>query len=147
MVEIDILPTMLKQFRLSTMGRDLDEVISLAENGAWSYRQFLQELCEREEHMRGERKLERLIKQSGLPQTKTLATLNTNEVPLNINKMLPDLLSGRFVESHCNLLAFGLPGRGKTHFLCALGRELIMRHRCSVLFTRTFKFRLLDPVS
>ena len=34
---------------------------------------------------------------------------------------------------------FGLPGRGKTHFLCALGRELILRHGCKIAFTSTFK--------
>ena len=32
-----------------------------------------------------------------------------------------------------------MPGRGKTHFLAALGRELILRHRYPVLFTPTFK--------
>ena len=26
-----------------------------------------------------------------------------------------------------NLLAFGLPGRGKTHLLCAIGHELVKR--------------------
>ena len=35
--------------------------------------------------------------------------------------------------------SFGLPGRGKTHFLCALGRELILRRGCTVYFTPTFK--------
>jgi DNA replication protein DnaC len=34
---------------------------------------------------------------------------------------------------------FGLPGRGKTHFLCALGRELILRHAFAVCFIPTFK--------
>ena len=33
----------------------------------------------------------------------------------------------RFVERAENVLAFGLPGRGKTHFLAAVGRELILR--------------------
>lgn len=37
------------------------------------------------------------------------------------------------------MLAIGLPGRGKTHFLCALGRELILRHGISVRFVPTFK--------
>jgi DNA replication protein DnaC len=32
-----------------------------------------------------------------------------------------------------------LPGRGKTHFLCALGRELILRHGMAICFTPTFK--------
>lgn len=38
-----------------------------------------------------------------------------------------------------NLLAFGLPGRGKTHYAAAIGKELILRHNMSVLFTSTFK--------
>ena len=33
----------------------------------------------------------------------------------------------------------GLPGRGKTHFLAALGRELILRHSKRVLFRPAFK--------
>ena len=38
-----------------------------------------------------------------------------------------------------NLLVFGLPGRGKTHLLCALGRELILQRGYAVYFTPTFK--------
>ncbi len=51
--------------------------------------------------------------------------------------MLPTLCEGAFVERGDNLLAFALPGRGKTHLVCAIGYELIQRgHR--VLFTATF---------
>jgi len=32
-----------------------------------------------------------------------------------------------------------LPGRGKTHFLATLGRELILRHEYPVLFVPTFR--------
>ena len=38
-----------------------------------------------------------------------------------------------------NVLAFGLPGRGKTHLLAVLGRELILRYDYPVYFTPTFK--------
>ena len=38
-----------------------------------------------------------------------------------------------------NVIALGLPGRGKSHFLAALGRELILRHKYAVLFTPPFK--------
>ena len=44
------------------------------------------------------------------------------------------LLEGSFLDRHENVLAFGNPGSGKTHLLCAIGQELIqMGHR--VLFT------------
>jgi len=33
-----------------------------------------------------------------------------------------------------NIMAFGLPGRGKPHFLAALGRELILRHMHGLAF-------------
>jgi DNA replication protein DnaC len=50
---------------------------------------------------------------------------------------LPTLCEGGFVQRGDNVLAFGLPGRGKTHLVCALGHELVQRgHR--VLFTPTF---------
>jgi len=51
--------------------------------------------------------------------------------------MLPTLCEGGFVERGDNLLAFGLPGRGKTHLVCAIGYELIQRGY-RVLFTATF---------
>ena len=53
--------------------------------------------------------------------------------------MLPSLLDGTFVMRADNILAFGLPGGGKTHFLAALGYELILRHQYNVLFIPTFK--------
>ncbi len=53
--------------------------------------------------------------------------------------MLPTLLDGGFVERADNILAFGLPGGGKTHFLAALGHELILRHQYNILFIPTFK--------
>ena len=52
---------------------------------------------------------------------------------------MPTLLEGGFLDRAENVLVFGLPGRGKTHFLCALGRELILRHARTVYFTPTYK--------
>jgi len=43
------------------------------------------------------------------------------------------------VERGENVLAFGLPGRGKSHFVAALSRELILRRGHTVLFIPTFK--------
>ena len=52
-------------------------------------------------------------------------------------KQLPTLCEGGFVERGDNLLVFGLPGRGKTHVVCAIGHELIQRGY-RVLFTPTY---------
>ena len=80
-----------------------------------------------------------MLRESRLPAGKTLGSLEENRLPPKVRRQLPTLLEGGFIERAENLLAFGLPGRGKTHFLCALGRELILRHGYAIYFTPTFK--------
>jgi hypothetical protein len=79
------------------------------------------------------------LRQSGLPSGKTWGNLQEAQLPAKVRRMLPTLLDGGFVERAENLLVFGLPGRGKTHFLAALGRELVLRHAYTIHFTSTFK--------
>lgn len=135
----DSLALILKSFHLPTIASIYESVLDQAEKENWGYRKFLQHLCESEAQDRRERKVERLLKESGLPAGKTLGNLDENQMPAKVSRMLPTLLEGGFVERAENVLAFGLPGRGKTHFLAALGRELILRHNYRVLFVTTFK--------
>ena len=137
---------LLRAFRLPTMARIAGDTLIQAQAQNWSHHDFLLHLCESEAQERGGRLTERLLKASGLPEGKTLGTLNEAALPERVRRQLPALLAGDFVERNENLLAFGLPGRGKTHFLAALGRELILRHNRRVLFVPTFKLvgRLLQ---
>ncbi|NJO56405.1 MAG: ATP-binding protein [Rhodospirillales bacterium] len=98
-----------------------------AERAGWSFSSYLQELSELELRERQERKIERLRRSSQLPAEKTLATLDLERFPLPVRRQLPSLCEGAFVERAENLLAFGLPGRGKTHLVCAIGHELVKR--------------------
>jgi DNA replication protein DnaC len=116
-----------------------DESLARAEQENWSYERLMRQLCESEAQDRRERRTQRLLKAARLPDGKTLGNLNEKLLPVKIRRLLPTLLEGHFVERAENLLAFGLPGRGKTHFLAALGRELILRRDLPVLFTPTFK--------
>jgi DNA replication protein DnaC len=133
------LALLLRSFRLPTMASIWEETVDRAEKQNWGYRRFLQHLCESEAQDRRERKMGRLLKASGLPDGKTLGNLDDKLLPTKVRRLLPSLLDGGFVERAENVLAFGLPGRGKSHFLAAVGRELILRHRYAVLFTPTFK--------
>ena len=135
----DPLPLLLRSFCLTTMAGRYEEMLASAEQNNWGYRKFLLHLCEAEAADRKERKRERLLKESALPAGKTLGTLEESQLPPKIRRQLPTLLEGGFVERAENLLAFGLPGRGKTHLLAALGRELILRHEYAVYFTSTYK--------
>ena len=74
-----------------------------------------------------------------MPESKTLSSLDEGKLPVKVRRQLPALIEGGFVDRATNVIVFGLPGRGKTHFLAALGRELILRHSKRVLFRPAFK--------
>lgn len=135
----DSLILLLKSFNLTTMAQIYDESLQRAEKENWGYRKFLSYLCENEFQARHDRKIKRLLSRSKLPEGKTLAALDDKLLPAKCRKMLPSLLDGSFVERTDNILAFGLPGGGKTHFLAALGYELILQHQYDVLFIPTFQ--------
>jgi DNA replication protein DnaC len=91
------------------------------------------ELADRER-----RRTERLLKQSCLPRDKNLDTLDLGLLPVKVRRQVPTLCDGSFVERAENILSFGLPGRGKTHLLCAIGHELVSRGY-RVLFTPAYR--------
>src|SRR5512137_367690 len=133
------LEMLLREFCLTTMAARCGEMLASAEAQNWGYRKFLLQLCEAEAADRRERKQQRMLRESKLPSGKTLGNLADGQLPAKVRRQLPTLLEGGFVERAENLLVFGLPGRGKTHFLCALGRELVLRRGYAVYFTPTFK--------
>jgi DNA replication protein DnaC len=135
----DSLPMLLRSLRLTTVVREQAAAMERAESENWGYRRFLQYLMEAEANERPRRRIERLVKESGLPATKTMATLEGKKLPEKVRRQIPSLVEGDLVRSGDNLLCFGLPGRGKTHFVAALAREWIQRHQMKVLFTPTFK--------
>lgn len=137
--ESDPTAMLLRSFCLATMAGQYEEVMRRAEKEGWSHRQALRHLCESEAAERAQRRTARLLSESGLPETKTLGSLEEGLLPAKVRRQLPALMEGGFVERSVNVLAFGLPGRGKTHFLAALGRELILRHSKRVLFRPAFK--------
>jgi DNA replication protein DnaC len=131
------LALMLRALKLPTVARHAEEVARLAEREGWTFERYLHHLVELEIHERRRRRIERHLKDSDLPRDKTLATLDRARLPIKITKQLATLCEGGFVERGDNLLAFGLPGRGKTHLVCAIGYELIQRGY-RVLFTATY---------
>ncbi len=107
-----------------------------AEKQGWSYAQYLLHLAELEQQERRARRIARALKASQLPTTKTLGGLDLSLLPDKVRRVLPRLCCGGFVDRGDNLLVFGLPGRGKTHLVCAIGHELVQSGR-RVLFAST----------
>ena len=62
-----------------------------------------------------------------MPMEKTLEAFDRRRLPVKVSAQLSRLLEGDFVERRENVLAFGNPGSGKSHLLCALGHELVRR--------------------
>jgi DNA replication protein DnaC len=128
---------LLRALKLPTIARHAEEIAQLAEREGWSFVRYLHHLVELEVHERRRRRIERNLRSSELPSDKTLATLNRARLSSKVAKLLPTLCEGAFVDRGDNLLAFGLPGRGKTHLVCAIGHELIQRGY-RVLFVATY---------
>lgn len=135
----DQVEMLLRSFRLPTMAALYESALLRVEKDGWSAREVLDHLCRSEAADREQRRIARLLKGARLPEGKTLANLDEDLLPVKVRNQLPGLLDGGFVQRATNVIAFGLPGRGKTHFLAALGKELILRHQISVLFCPTFK--------
>jgi DNA replication protein DnaC len=96
------------------------------------------DVLETEAAERKDRRRERLRKASQLPPGKTLDTFDLTRLPKPLLRKFEALLQGTWVDEAANVLAFGLPGVGKSHAAAALGHALIeLGH--SVLFTPTFR--------
>jgi len=133
----------LHTLRMPTAIAIVGELLLTAQREDWSLETFLAELLAQEMEGRRQRRIERLQYASHLPAGKTLASFDPECLPLHLRRQLKQLCDGDFVERTENLLVFGLPGRGKTHFVAAVGHELVQRGH-SVLFTPTY--RLVDEL-
>ena len=118
--------TLLTQFGLTTAAEEL--VPRLTQAGCPEAMPVLLEVFEAEAEARRQRRVTRLRRASRLPPGKTFATLDTGRLPGPVVQQLETLATGTFLETATNvlaLLAFGLPGLGKSHALSAVGHALV----------------------
>jgi len=129
---------LLRELKLPSFLAHHETLAEQAEQGGWGFRDYLYELVELELAERKQRKIDRLRRASQLPTEKTLGNLELDRFPAAVRRQLPGLCEGGFVERAENLLAFGLPGRGKSHLVCAIGHSLVERGY-KVLFTPAYR--------
>lgn len=129
----------LKELHLPAIRSCFDEEVVLARQESLTYEHYLQILTERESQLRRSNRIERFLRESKLPLEKRLDTFDLGRLPSKAAMQARSLLSGGFLDRCENVLAFGNPGSGKTHLLCAISQELIRSVRriyfstCSML--------------
>lgn len=126
---------LLASFKLSTAASEM--VRRLLEAGHEAALSIVAEVLEQEREDRQQRRVDRLRRASKLPPGKTFGTFDDKRLPLPLARKLRELRGGDFAEQASNVLAFGLPGTGKTHAAAALGHALVEAGH-SVLFTPTY---------
>lgn len=128
------LSAILKELRMPAVRDCYRGEANRARAESLSYERYLMELTLREAESRRNNRIERLLRQSKLPLEKNLSSFELTRLPLRLRQQVQSLLEGSFVDRRENVLAFGNPGSGKSHLLCAVGQELVRQDR-SVLFT------------
>jgi DNA replication protein DnaC len=125
------LTTLLTTFGVTTAAEEI--VPRLTQAGHQEAVPVLVEVFDAEAEARRQRRIGRLRRVSRLPPGKTFETLETGRLPASIVQRLQELATGAFLDTATNVLAFGLPGLGKSHALCAVAHALIEAGH-SVLF-------------
>ena len=129
----------LKELHLSSVRSEWERMVAHAAREGLSYDQFLLLLLEEECEQRRQQRIARLLHESHLPLEKRFSTFDLTRLPLRVSQQMRTLREGTFLSRRENVLAFGNPGSGKTHLLCALCQELVEQgHRvlystCSLL--------------
>ena len=124
-----VLTRMLRELHLPTIRECFEESARRAEQESLGYERYLLELVEQEVENRRVNRIERFLRESKIPLEKTLDAFDLKRLPTKVQRQVKTLAEGDFLERAENVLAFGNPGSGKTHLLCAIGQELIARGR------------------
>ena len=123
----------LKQLHMPTIRHSFEETADQARAESWSYEQYLLQLLNLECETRWQNRISRNLRASKLPPSKSFENFDKKRLPAKVANHLNVLVNGSFLNRSENILAFGNPGSGKTHLLCAIGHELIEKGK-QVLF-------------
>jgi len=123
----------LKDLCLPTVHVRYEQRVDRARQDTLCYGNCLAERMERELEVWRQNRIAPLLRQSKLPLDNNLETFYLMRLPAEVAAQVNAVLDCFFVDRTENVLAFGNPGSGKSHLLCATGQELILQGR-QVLF-------------
>jgi len=114
-----------KELHLPAFRETYKDQADTARTESLTYEQYLLAVADREVEARRIKRIERYRRASKLPCEKTFDNFELKRLGIKLEMHVGSLRDGSFLQRHENVLAFGNPGSGKTHLLCALGHELV----------------------
>jgi DNA replication protein DnaC len=124
---LETLRTLLAQLNLTTVAKRLSELLAQAEVSHPAYSDFLRQLLEAEQATRWERRVQRRRRWSKLGLDVPLDGFDWSARPQLSPQVVKELLTGRFIEEHRNVILVGKPSLGKTSVARALGHAACSR--------------------
>ena len=113
----------LKELKLSKIAELLDDELDRLNKGRSSATQMLLRLLETQAHYQRERRVERRIRESKLPERKTLIEFDFDFQPGLDRNLVLELMTMGFVSRRQGVILAGNSGTGKSHIAKALALE------------------------
>lgn len=125
----------LKELHLPAIRESFARVADDARAASATFEEYLLELVKAECLARRQNRVQRMLLESRLALNKNFDTFELNRLSPKLIQQINILKDGSFLDRAENVLAFGNPGSGKTHLLCAIGQELVLRGRRGIFFS------------
>ncbi len=120
------LPVLLSELKLPTFKQHFEQLEQKAIEHSWSFSQFLCQLCEQEVAHRYQRRILNWTREAKLPQGKSFATLQLQELSPSIQHQVHQCRDNTDWALRAeNILLIAPSGVGKSHIAAALGAHLI----------------------
>lgn len=129
-----VVDQLLKTLHLPGIRASYEQIGQQAITDHSSYDDYLMNLLEEETHIRQQNRITRYLKESRLPYEKTIDIFDRSRLDQKTDRLVSVLVKGAFTDKYENVLAFGSPGSGKTHLLCAIGHELILQGKRVIFY-------------
>ena len=117
----------LRELRLPAIRDHFSTQAKRAAQESLSYPQYLESLTRLECEARTQGRIRRMATAARLPLGKTWDSFCWSRLPRPAQHQFQTLRDGGFLARRENVLVFGKPGSGKTHALCAVAEQLVLR--------------------
>ncbi len=117
----------LRELRLPAFRDHFQRQAERAARENLSYPQYLEALAGLECEARTQGRIRRMATASRLPAGKTWDQFHWSRLPKTAQQQFQALRDGAFLARRENVLVFGKPGSGKTHAICAVAEQLVLR--------------------